>query len=520
MSVVLLSFCIPTYNRGEFVYENVKRILGYSSNRIEVVVSDNASSDKTKNLLSGIDDERFSYYRNETNIGAIKNICKVLMRGKGKYLFLLSDEDEVVLQSIDRLIEVLEVHSDVSVVRGRVEFLNGKDYVSMGGKRDEYYDSLMGKCVPPAFYWMAFYMSALIIKSNCLSYDVIGKFIKEDYKYIYPQICLLLKALECGKSIWIETSFCILGRTQGYKDISTIKDEISSNKEEIHYHYEPISRKAQMLFIIDFIFALNTKKTIKLDYINDAIKAYCWGSILAFEDIIWETYNKGTLFTTSSSNENLYVMRKKTLFDGIEGFGKYFKIPNTLMQMEAYKSIDVYLCVMHLMLDSHYHYSEYLRKYRISNRGYIKIYHAFYIGDLRRKRLEFLSCFLRRVEKTIVRMEKKATKSVEELFWLAYVMKRNKKDKKSLLYFENYMEGFNKNHLDCICPVYTKRYFIIACLEMGELYRKFRKNDKSEAYFRQGYVLSNNYKEKNKKMEKYIHKLRENAQRYLGYEHV
>ena len=43
MSLVL-SICIPVYNGGEGLYENISQILSCNSDKFEIVVNDNCSS--------------------------------------------------------------------------------------------------------------------------------------------------------------------------------------------------------------------------------------------------------------------------------------------------------------------------------------------------------------------------------------------------------------------------------------------------------------------------------------------
>jgi len=100
----VISFCIPTYNRANRVFACVTHILKYPHDKIEVVVSDNASTDNTKELLSGIKDKRLTAYSNETNIyGA--NWPLAVSRAAGTWAVLMSDEDIVNLDAIDYYIE-------------------------------------------------------------------------------------------------------------------------------------------------------------------------------------------------------------------------------------------------------------------------------------------------------------------------------------------------------------------------------------------------------------------------------
>ena len=108
-----ISFCIPTYNRGNKVFELVKNILQYEENDIEVLVLDNFSTDNTIELLTKIDDSRFRLVRNEKNLGGIQNPYKALSIGNGSFCFLCLDKDFINHQFIYELIQRLEKEKDI-----------------------------------------------------------------------------------------------------------------------------------------------------------------------------------------------------------------------------------------------------------------------------------------------------------------------------------------------------------------------------------------------------------------------
>ena len=93
---ILLSICIPTCNRGS-ILDTV--ILNYITNEefddsVELVISDNASTDNTEDIVNEIiknnPSKNISYYKNKENIGA-KNFFAVISRAKGKYAKLSND---------------------------------------------------------------------------------------------------------------------------------------------------------------------------------------------------------------------------------------------------------------------------------------------------------------------------------------------------------------------------------------------------------------------------------------------
>ncbi|GAB6011237.1 GDP-mannose 4,6-dehydratase [Viscerimonas tarda] len=95
MDKKVVSFCIPSFNRGERIYKLVTNILKYNGSDIDVVVLDNCSEDNTITLLNEITDDRFRLIQNQHNVGGIINILKALASGNSEYSFLCLDKDFV-----------------------------------------------------------------------------------------------------------------------------------------------------------------------------------------------------------------------------------------------------------------------------------------------------------------------------------------------------------------------------------------------------------------------------------------
>lgn len=88
----LLSICIPTYNRAEILGRTLEGLLSdpdFDPARVDIVVSDNASTDNTAEVVARWPQVR--YHRNETCIGANANFTLALELAGGRYLHLLND---------------------------------------------------------------------------------------------------------------------------------------------------------------------------------------------------------------------------------------------------------------------------------------------------------------------------------------------------------------------------------------------------------------------------------------------
>lgn len=113
-TVPTISICIATYNRAEFLKEVIESITKQfktiqKPEIIEVIVSDDCSSDDTKTLLSSFQKKypQVKYYRNKKNLGAEYNMDKVGYYAKGEYIWFFSDDDMYKKDSIKTVLEVI-----------------------------------------------------------------------------------------------------------------------------------------------------------------------------------------------------------------------------------------------------------------------------------------------------------------------------------------------------------------------------------------------------------------------------
>jgi glycosyltransferase involved in cell wall biosynthesis len=118
----LVSILVPVYNRQTLVAVAIESALSQTYPNIEVIVSDNCSSDETPKVVETYArrDQRVRYFRNDENLGPVKNWMKCLEYSKGEYIkFLFSDdwlEPSAVECLLVPLIEYPEVGFSYSAV--------------------------------------------------------------------------------------------------------------------------------------------------------------------------------------------------------------------------------------------------------------------------------------------------------------------------------------------------------------------------------------------------------------------
>lgn len=96
-SDLLVSVGLPVRNAGTRVADVVASILAQDHPRIELVISDNASTDDTEEVCRDLarSDERVVYHRQPENIGLLNNFIHTMRKATGTFFRWIGDDDRL-----------------------------------------------------------------------------------------------------------------------------------------------------------------------------------------------------------------------------------------------------------------------------------------------------------------------------------------------------------------------------------------------------------------------------------------
>ncbi len=118
MNSPLVTIGIPTYNRADgFLKEALGAALGQTYENLEIIVSDNCSSDGTEALVTGHRDKRIRYFRQEENIGAQNNFNFCVRKATGVYFLMLHDDDLIDPDFVEVCIAAAGGREDLGIIR-------------------------------------------------------------------------------------------------------------------------------------------------------------------------------------------------------------------------------------------------------------------------------------------------------------------------------------------------------------------------------------------------------------------
>lgn len=121
----LVSVCIPTYNGEKFLAEALESAINQTYKNLEIIISDDASTDKTLSIAESFRirakiDLRI-YNHKPSGIGANWNNC--VRKAKGEYIKFLFQDDVLKVDCIERMLKIMLEHPRVGLVYSKREII-------------------------------------------------------------------------------------------------------------------------------------------------------------------------------------------------------------------------------------------------------------------------------------------------------------------------------------------------------------------------------------------------------------
>lgn len=170
----LVTIIIPVYEVEEYIERCLKSVVNQSYSNLEIIVINDATKDRSMDLVGRIKDDRIKIIEHEKNEGLAKSRNDGILASSGEYLAFLDSDDYFDLNFVEELLRIaMETKADVVmsstriVEAGKVEvFLNGCKTIR------SYCEKIQS--LPNGGCWNKLYKSELI-KENDITFPV-GKY--------------------------------------------------------------------------------------------------------------------------------------------------------------------------------------------------------------------------------------------------------------------------------------------------------------------------------------------------------
>jgi glycosyltransferase involved in cell wall biosynthesis len=117
---ILLTIGIPTYNRAELLRSALLSLapqVREFADEVELIVSNNNSDDDTEEVVEWARQYGpIRYHRNRENIGGTRNVVLIPTLAKGKFCWILGDDDFVRPLAVKKVLETIKSYPDIDYI--------------------------------------------------------------------------------------------------------------------------------------------------------------------------------------------------------------------------------------------------------------------------------------------------------------------------------------------------------------------------------------------------------------------
>ena len=121
----LVSIIIPVFNQYDLTMKCLQSIKNNTPDlSYEIIIIDDCSTDETKNIENKV--KNITVIKNENNLGFLKNCNKGASIAKGKYIYLLNNDTQLMPNAINELYNLFEQKKDAGAIGSKLVYPDGK----------------------------------------------------------------------------------------------------------------------------------------------------------------------------------------------------------------------------------------------------------------------------------------------------------------------------------------------------------------------------------------------------------
>jgi glycosyltransferase involved in cell wall biosynthesis len=138
VSAPLVTIALPVYNGADTLAPVVQAVLAQTHTELELVISDNASTDDTQELCRQFarDDRRVVYLRQPRNVGLLNNFISAAEHSTGSFVRWIGDDDSIEPDYLARVLEAFAEDERRVVVTTQVVYRDDDEERTLRGDYD------------------------------------------------------------------------------------------------------------------------------------------------------------------------------------------------------------------------------------------------------------------------------------------------------------------------------------------------------------------------------------------------
>jgi len=125
----VVSIGMPVRNGAAFIEEAIEHILNQTHENIEIIISDNNSTDGTFEICKkyATHDDRIKLYRQKKTITVVENFKFVFQNSKSNFFMWAAHDDRRSMNYVENLLRILKKHEDAALAFSEVVTFSGHE---------------------------------------------------------------------------------------------------------------------------------------------------------------------------------------------------------------------------------------------------------------------------------------------------------------------------------------------------------------------------------------------------------
>lgn len=111
-----ISFCIPTYNRADYIGVAIESIVNQMTSDMEITICDNGSQDNTEQVIKEYQKKYpcITYFKFAKNAGPDRCFLKTVEMAQGIFCWFLCDDDRLEEGAVQEVLKNMELYPQIS----------------------------------------------------------------------------------------------------------------------------------------------------------------------------------------------------------------------------------------------------------------------------------------------------------------------------------------------------------------------------------------------------------------------
>jgi glycosyltransferase involved in cell wall biosynthesis len=118
MQPISASVVMPVYNREKYLEEAINSILNQTFQDFEFIIVNDASTDRSEEIILSYKDPRIRYFKNDVQSGTAATRNRGMKESAGKYIAVMDSDDISLPFRLKLQYEFLEKHPDIGILSG------------------------------------------------------------------------------------------------------------------------------------------------------------------------------------------------------------------------------------------------------------------------------------------------------------------------------------------------------------------------------------------------------------------